>query len=58
VENNLLQQTFNPRNTLACIFWLCNRSHGKWKNVNRIEVSGPDGTPIKMFGKDAPVEDV
>lgn len=31
----------------ACIFWLKNRQPNKWRDVNRQEITGPDGKPIQ-----------
>ena len=37
-----------PPDTVAAIFWLCNRQKEMWRNVNRIEHTGKDGAPIEM----------
>ena len=34
-------------NTTAQIFYLCNRRPEDWKHVNRIELTGKDGGPIR-----------
>jgi hypothetical protein len=33
----------------AQIFWLCNRRKEDWKNVNKLEHSGPNGAPIQVL---------
>ena len=33
--------------TTACIFWLKNRQSALWRDVNRHEVTGKDGRPIR-----------
>jgi transcriptional regulator with XRE-family HTH domain len=38
---------FYPPSDTACIFWLCNRRPERWRHVNRVEVSGPNGGPIQ-----------
>jgi len=32
----------------AQIFWLCNRRKEDWRNVNKLEHSGPNGGPIRV----------
>lgn len=39
-----------PPDTTAAIFWLKNRRPDQWRDVNRTEISGPDGTPIVIKG--------
>jgi len=36
-------------NTTAQIFWLKNRRRGEWRDVNRTEISGPNGGPIQAI---------
>lgn len=36
---------------LAAIFWLKNRRPDLWRDVQRREVSGPDGGPLKIGGE-------
>jgi len=36
----------------AQIFWLCNRRSDRWKNVNRVEHSGPGGSPVPVSAVD------
>jgi len=40
-----------PPETAACIFWLCNRRKLDWVHVNRIEVTGKGGEPVKTEHK-------
>lgn len=39
----------HPPDTTAIIYWLGNRRRDIWKNVNRTEVTGADGGPVKMI---------
>jgi len=39
------------KNTIACIFWLCNRRPEKWKNVQQIDHKGDVG--LKLVIEDA-----
>ena len=34
--------------TVAAMFWLCNRQKDKWRHVNRVEHTGADGLPIEV----------
>lgn len=37
-----------PPDTSACIFYLCNRDPGNWKQKNQTEHTGPNGGPIPL----------
>jgi len=39
-----------PPDTTAAIFWLKNRRPDEWRDVNRHELSGPDGAAIVIKG--------
>ncbi len=39
-----------PPDTAALSFWLRNRRRHKWQDVQRRELTGPDGEPIKTEG--------
>lgn len=41
-----------PGDVTAQIFWLCNRRKGDWKNVNKLEHSGPNGGPVPVSNVD------
>jgi len=45
VRKETITKTVAPDVT-AQIFWLCNRGRGRWRHVQRIEHTGPDGGPI------------
>jgi hypothetical protein len=32
----------------SIVFWLCNRQRDKWHRGTRVELSGPDGGPIRI----------
>ncbi len=34
--------------TTAAIFWLKNRRAAQWREVKAVELSGPDGSPVKI----------
>ncbi len=29
------------------IFWMINRSHGRWREVRHVRLAGPDGGPLR-----------
>lgn len=35
-----------PPDSTAAIFWLKNRQKDKWRDINKTELSGPDGKPV------------
>lgn len=37
-----------PPDTTAAIFWLINRTRGKWMDTRRVEHSGPGGGPMEI----------
>jgi hypothetical protein len=37
-----------PADVTAQIFYLCNRNGNRWRHVQKMEHSGPDGGPIAM----------
>lgn len=51
VEESLYQDALKPGNTLAKIFWLCNRQKGTWQNVNKIEHTGDKTNPVQIICK-------
>jgi hypothetical protein len=44
VAQTLYQQATTPGNIAATIFWL--KARAGWREVQRVETSGPDGKPI------------
>ena len=46
VVENALMKKCRDGNTTAMIFYLVNRGGGKWKSVNRTEITGADGIPL------------
>lgn len=57
VEDALFMSATEPdekgkTNVTAQIFWLCNRKPDSWKNVNKVEHSGPDGKPLEVVLKE------
>jgi len=46
VVENALMKKCRDGNTTAMIFYLVNRGNGKWKSVNRTELTGADGAPL------------
>ncbi|MEN6431066.1 MAG: hypothetical protein ABFC80_09550 [Coriobacteriales bacterium] len=41
-------ETYYPPDTTAGIFWLCNRRPERWRHVQRVEHSGPDGEALSI----------
>jgi hypothetical protein len=39
--------TYFPPHPVAAIFWLKNRAGADWRDIQRQELSGPDGGPIQ-----------
>ncbi len=39
---------YYPPDTTAAIFWLKNRRAAQWREVKAVELSGPDGSPVKI----------
>ena len=35
-----------PPDVSACVFWLCNRQPGRWKNVQKVDIDVPGGVEI------------
>ena len=44
---NALWKKAKSGNVTAAIFFLCNRDLDRWQHVNRIELTGKDGGPIR-----------
>jgi hypothetical protein len=44
VAQTLYQQATTPGNIAATIFWL--KARAGWREVHRVETSGPEGTPM------------
>ena len=44
---NALWKEAKSGNVTAAIFFLCNRDRERWQHVNRIELTGKDGGPIR-----------
>ncbi len=45
IENALFKKA-KEGNVTAAIFYLVNRGNGKWRSINRTEITGADGTPL------------
>ncbi|MCJ2530707.1 MAG: hypothetical protein LN413_00095 [Candidatus Thermoplasmatota archaeon] len=44
---NALWKRARGGNVTAAIFFLCNRDRDRWQHVNRVELTGKDGGPIR-----------
>ncbi len=44
---NALWKKAKGGNVTASIFFLCNRDPDRWKHVNKVEVTGKDGGPVR-----------
>jgi hypothetical protein len=56
VENAIFRAATQPDasgkiNAVAGFFFLCNRAKDRWRHVNRVEVSGPEGGAQTHFVK-------
>lgn len=45
IENSLFQAA--KTDWRAASFWLCNRASDKWQSMNKVEVSGRNGSPLQ-----------
>ena len=46
-----------PASVLAQMFYLCNRNKNRWQNVNKMEVTGDKGGPIRFIIEDGKTDD-
>jgi hypothetical protein len=48
VESALFKSALTPEGKTDRIFFLCNRAYQRWRSVNNIQISGPDGKPLQV----------
>ena len=44
---------FYPPDTTAAIFWMKNRRPAEWREVKAVELSGPEGGPVRIVASTA-----